>query len=149
MLQRLKPYMVEQGGILHVERHAFQPNRGNLIIKILGSAEVDEADKPTIAFIGSHMDVVPANPEDWTVDPFKMSIDGDKLYGRGTTDCLGHVALVTELFVELAKANVRPARTIAAVLIVSEENTEIPEVGVDHLMAQGKLDFLKNGPGTS
>lgn len=31
-------------------------------------------------------------------DPFTLSIEGDKLRGRGTTDCLGHVALLTELF---------------------------------------------------
>lgn len=26
-----------------------------------------------------------------TTDPFTLSVDGDKLRGRGTTDCLGHV----------------------------------------------------------
>ncbi len=41
------------------------------------------------------MDVVPANPDEWTHDPFTFRVDGDDLYGRGTTDCLGHVALVT------------------------------------------------------
>jgi len=69
---------------------------------------------------GSHMDVVPANPEEWTkgtfpdfvrristltcpnVDPFKLTIEGDKLYGRGTTDCLGHVALLTDLFLTVS-----------------------------------------------
>jgi acetylornithine deacetylase/succinyl-diaminopimelate desuccinylase-like protein len=44
---------------------------------------------------GMHMDVVPANPAEWTHDPFTFLVDGDDLYGRGTTDCLGHVALVT------------------------------------------------------
>ena len=41
--------------------------------------------------------------EAWNVDPFKLSIDGDKLYGRGTTDCLGHVALMTTLFTQLSE----------------------------------------------
>ena len=43
-------------------------------------------------------DVVTANPETWSFDPFKLTRDGDKLQGRGVTDCLGHVALMTELF---------------------------------------------------
>lgn len=43
-------------------------------------------------------DVVTANPESWSFDPFSLTRDGDKLQGRGVTDCLGHVALMTELF---------------------------------------------------
>jgi hypothetical protein len=39
--------------------------------------------KKTLGFVGSHMDVVPANPESWERDPFKITIEGDKLYGRG------------------------------------------------------------------
>ena len=43
-----------------------------------------------VSFVGSHLDVVPANAEKgWDRDPFKLFIDGDDLYGRGTTDCLG------------------------------------------------------------
>lgn len=92
------------------------------------------------------MDVVPANPESWERDPFTLTREGDHLYGRGTTDCLGHVALLTELFLSLCQNKVKSTRTIAAVLIASEENTEIPHVGVDELMVTGKLDFIKNGP---
>ena len=51
----------------------------------------------TCSFVGSHLDVVPANPETWEVDPFKLTVDGDKLFGRGTTDCLGHVAMIVRL----------------------------------------------------
>ncbi len=43
-------------------------------------------------------DVVTANPETWSFDPFQLTRDGDRLQGRGVTDCLGHVALMTELF---------------------------------------------------
>jgi acetylornithine deacetylase len=79
----------------------------------------------TVTFLGSHLDVVPANPETWTVDPFKLSRDGDSLYGRGTTDCLGHVALITDLFCSLAEAQPKLARTVIAVFIANEENGEI------------------------
>jgi acetylornithine deacetylase len=79
----------------------------------------------TVTFLGSHLDVVPANPETWTVDPFKLSRDGDSLYGRGTTDCLGHVALITDLFCSLAEAKPQLARTVIAVFIANEENGEI------------------------
>jgi hypothetical protein len=36
------------------------------------------------------------------LDPFSLTRDGDKLRGRGTTDCLGHAALLALLFKQLA-----------------------------------------------
>jgi hypothetical protein len=59
-------------------------------------------DAPYVSFVGSHLDVVPANPDDWDFDPFQLHVDGDMLKGRGVTDCLGHVALLTELFRNIA-----------------------------------------------
>lgn len=56
---------------------------------------------PPVLFPLSHLDVVPADPTLWEVDPFKLTRDGDKLYGRGTTDCLGHVALITTLMTQV------------------------------------------------
>jgi acetylornithine deacetylase len=92
VLAELAPFTVEQGGYLSIERVEFVPGRGNVIIKY--TPPEASADK-TVAFIGSHMDVVPANPEGWELDPFALTVEGDHLYGRGTTDCLGHVALMT------------------------------------------------------
>lgn len=70
-----------------------------------------------MTFIGSHLDVVPADPETWDHDPFKLTIEGDNLYGRGTTDCLGHVAMITELFIQLAEKKPNLKRKIVAVFI--------------------------------
>jgi acetylornithine deacetylase len=68
------------------------------------------------------------------------------LYGRGTTDCLGHVALITDLFIQLAEKKPQLNRSIWAVFIACEENGVIPNVGVDMLLKNGKLDRLKDGP---
>lgn len=54
--------------------------------------------------------------------------------------------LTTELFLELACRQVRTKSLVVCVLIASEENTEIPGVGVETLMEKGRLNFLKNGP---
>ena len=72
-----------------------------------------------MGFIGSHLDVVPATPETWERDPFKLTVEGDKLYGRGTTDCLGHVAMITELFIQLAEKRPKLKRKIIAVFIAA------------------------------
>lgn len=58
------------------------------------------------------------------MDPFKLTRDGDKLYGRGTTDCLGHAAIVTMLMAGLAKHRPSLSKTVVAVLIANEENAK-------------------------
>ncbi|CAM9134688.1 unnamed protein product [Ectocarpus sp. 8 AP-2014] len=141
VLELLKPYTTENGGPLEVERVHFTPGRGNVIIKYPGTGD------KTVTFLGSHLDVVPANPETWEVDPFHLTRDGDKLYGRGTTDCLGHVAMITDLMVELATKRPALSRTVLAIFIANEENGEIEGVGVDGLHSSGKLDELGIGKG--
>jgi acetylornithine deacetylase len=140
VLELLKPHSKENGGPLEIERVAFHEGRGNVIITYPGASD------KTVAFVGSHLDVVPANPESWDRDPFTLTREGDKLYGRGTTDCLGHVAMITCLMVELAKLRPSLERTLTVVFIASEENGEILGVGVDKLMETGKMDHIKNGP---
>ncbi|CAI5727166.1 unnamed protein product [Peronospora destructor] len=144
VLAELEPYTKEKGGYITTERVEFVTGRGNVIITYQ-HPDFIQSDR-TIAFVGAHMDVVPANPEGWERDPFRLTIEGDKLYGRGTTDCLGHVALMTELLKQLAHQMVRLESKVVCVLIASEENTEIPGIGVETLMQSGKLDFVKKGP---
>lgn len=66
--------------------------------------------------------------------------------GRGTTDCLGHVALVTELMRKLGETKPNLKNTVIAVFIANEENSSIPGIGVDGLVKDGLLDHLKDGP---
>ena len=139
VLEALEPYSKE-GGPLTVERVSFAEGRGNVIITYKGTGS------GSIAFVGSHMDVVPANPETWKRDPFKLTVEGDHLYGRGTTDCLGHVALLTELMLGLAIQRPALTRTVTAVLIANEENGVVEGIGVDKLVETGKLDHIRQGP---
>lgn len=46
------------------------------------------ADNPTVS-IYNHIDVQPANPEEWHKAPFAFNKDGDRYEGRGTTDDKG------------------------------------------------------------
>ncbi|KAK6934991.1 Peptidase M20 [Dillenia turbinata] len=142
VLDSLLPFSTTTGGGPLIINHVtYVPKRGNLIIEYPGN----EPGK-IVSFVGCHMDVVTANPDDWDFDPFSLSIDGDKLCGRGTTDCLGHVALVTELMRKLGEVKPKLKSTVVAVFIASEENTSIPGVGVDALAKDGLLKKLKDGP---
>eukprot|EP01050_Picozoa_sp_SAG11_P012233 SAG11_NODE_1348_length_5137_cov_3.785232_7_plen_161_part_00 len=73
----LDPYSEANGGALKIEAHTYVEGRPNLMVQYNAAA----AEKGTVAIVGSHLDVVPANPETWTVDPFKLTVEGDKLYG--------------------------------------------------------------------
>lgn len=70
-------------------------------------------------------DVVTANPDSWSFDPFKLTVEGDKLLGRGVTDCLGHVALLTELFRQLGQQKPPLKATVMGVFIANEENSTV------------------------
>ena len=64
-------------------------------------------------------------------DPFTLYFDGeDKLYGRGTTDCLGHVAMLTFVFKALAERKPILTRSVVALFISGEEGGETG-VGID------------------
>jgi acetylornithine deacetylase len=139
VMKELEPYTTAQGGPLVVEELEYTPKRSNLKVVYPGTTE------QSISFVGSHFDVVPADAEAWDKDPFSLTEEGDKLYGRGTTDCLGHVALLTQFLVDLAKARPRLKRTIVVLFIAGEEGGEMG-VGVDVVVEKGKLAEAKNGP---
>lgn len=141
VLEVLQPLSTDAGGPLIINHVSYVEKRGNLIIEYPGS----EPGK-IVSFVGCHMDVVPANRDDWDFEPFKLTYDGDKLKGRGTTDCLGHVALVTDLMRQLGEKKPNLKSTIVAVLIANEENSSILGIGIDELVKNGLLDKLKNGP---
>ena len=126
---------------MDVQRISFVEGRGNVIVKYPGTNP-----SKVCSFVGSHLDVVPANPEGWDRNPFKLEIDGDNLYGRGTTDCLGHVAMLTDFMATLAETKPKLETSIVVIFIVNEENSAFPGIGVDQLALEGYMDELKNGP---
>ena len=66
------------------------PGRGNIWARLKGG------NKPALILL-QHTDVVPANKEHWTVDPFKPTEIDNHLYGRGVLDmkCTGISQLAT------------------------------------------------------
>lgn len=139
VMKELEPFSTKSGGPLVIEELEYKPGRSNLKITYPGSG------KETVAFVGSHFDVVPADPETWSKDPFQLTVEGDNLYGRGTTDCLGHVALLTGFLRELGQAKPKVKRSIVVLFIAGEEGGE-KDLGVDAVVNKGKLDEIKGGP---
>jgi acetylornithine deacetylase len=60
-------------------------------------------DKPGIVLSG-HTDVVPVEGQAWTHNPFEMIERDGRLYGRGTTDMKGFVAVCLAMVPEMQRA---------------------------------------------
>jgi acetylornithine deacetylase len=56
-------------------------------------AVLGPADEPGV-LLAAHTDVVAVDGQAWSHDPFDLRVDGDRLYGRGTTDMKGFIAAV-------------------------------------------------------
>jgi succinyl-diaminopimelate desuccinylase len=77
--------LLEDAGF-SVAYHEFADARTSVIATIGGRQE-----KPPICFTG-HIDIVPLGAANWTKDPFAGEMDGDLLYGRGSTDMKSGIA---------------------------------------------------------
>jgi acetylornithine deacetylase len=60
-------------------------------------------DRPGLVLSG-HTDVVPVVGQDWSHDPFKLVERDGRLYGRGTTDMKGFVAVCLAMVPEMLEA---------------------------------------------
>lgn len=140
ILKFLEPFSNKNGGVLNIERISFVEGRGNVIITYPGTTD------RICSFVGSHLDVVPANPEEWDRDPFKLIIEDDMLYGRGTTDCLGHVAMLCDFLATLGETKPPLKTTIVVIFIANEENSSFYGIGVDQLVLEGYMNHLLAGP---
>lgn len=79
----------------------------SLLYTIKGS---DASLKPYM--LCSHLDVVPAEREKWTVDPFGGVVKDGYLYGRGAIDVKDAVIGILESLEHLLKVeNFKPKRT--------------------------------------
>jgi succinyl-diaminopimelate desuccinylase len=73
---------------LDVSEHAMSEGRSSVVARWPGRGEA-----PALCLTG-HLDTVPLGGAEWTRDPFAGELDGDRLYGRGSSDMKGGVAAI-------------------------------------------------------
>ena len=69
-----------------------------------------------------HLDVVPVADQDWNHDPFTLTIEGDKMYGRGTTDDKGPLAAAYLALKILKDSGFEPKKRIRLIMGCDEES---------------------------
>jgi carboxypeptidase PM20D1 len=71
--------------------------------------------------LSAHMDVVAANPKDWSRDPFKLIEDNGYLYGRGTADMKTNVIALVETMMRFKREGFVPSHELILVFSGDEE----------------------------
>lgn len=92
------------------------PGRCNVVATIPGI----NPHRPGLVVHG-HIDVVPANAEDWSVDPFAGEIRDGMIWGRGALDMKNMDAMMLGIVRKWAKTGFKPPRNILLVFFADEE----------------------------
>jgi acetylornithine deacetylase/succinyl-diaminopimelate desuccinylase-like protein len=92
------------------------PNRCNVIANIEGS----DTSRPGLVVHG-HIDVVPANAADWSVDPFAAEIRDGMIWGRGAVDMKNVDAMILAIVRKWARTGYKPPRNIVLAFFSDEE----------------------------
>ena len=91
-------------------------NRCNVVAKIVGS----DKSLPGLVMNG-HLDVVPADASDWTVEPFSGEIKDGCIWGRGAVDMKDMDAMLLAIVRLWARHKYQPKRSIVLAFFADEE----------------------------
>jgi acetylornithine deacetylase/succinyl-diaminopimelate desuccinylase-like protein len=94
------------------------PGRANVVVRMEGAGPA----RPTLLLHG-HLDVVPAEPADWSVHPFSGEVRDGVLWGRGAVDMKNAVAVLVAVARGLARTGRRPARDVVLAFTADEEDS--------------------------
>lgn len=108
-------YLRELG--LDPQTYESAPGRTSVVARVEGA----DPSLPALVLHG-HLDVVPADPSTWSVDPFAGVIKDGLLWGRGAVDMKDMDAMILTAIAELLRAGEKPRRTVILAFFADEEN---------------------------
>ncbi|ODR06416.1 hypothetical protein AWC25_04125 [Mycobacterium sherrisii] len=93
------------------------PGRANVFVRLEG------ADRSRGALlIHGHLDVVPAEPADWSVHPFSGAVEDGYVWGRGAVDMKNMVGMMIVVARQLKRAGIVPPRDLVFAFLADEEH---------------------------
>jgi acetylornithine deacetylase/succinyl-diaminopimelate desuccinylase-like protein len=118
------------GGFAPQDVYLGGPNerKKNLVVRLHGNGS---GKRPLLLI--SHLDVVEARREDWSVDPFQFIEKDGYYYGRGTQDIKDGDAILVAIFLRLKQEGFCPDRDLILALTADEEASGTSN-GVDWLL---------------
>ncbi|MZF54656.1 M20/M25/M40 family metallo-hydrolase [Streptomyces sp. SID5594] len=94
------------------------PGRTNVVARIPGTDPSADA-----LLVHGHLDVVPAEPADWTVHPFSGEVRDGAVWGRGAVDMKNMDAMILAVVRGWAREGFRPPRDIVIAYTADEEDS--------------------------
>ena len=101
---------------VHAEIIESAPRRASVYARIKGKRP-DEG-----LLLLHHIDVVPANPSEWSQPPFAANLVLNQIYGRGTLDMKGIGICELRAFLDVANAGRQPERDLVFLAVADEES---------------------------
>ncbi|ARI51392.1 hypothetical protein A6E92_03965 [Streptomyces sp. S8] len=100
------------------------PGRTNVVARIPGTDPSADA-----LLVHGHLDVVPAEPADWSVHPFSGEVRDGVVWGRGAVDMKNMDAMVLATVRGWAREGFRPPRDIVIAYTADEEDSAVDGSG--------------------
>lgn len=94
------------------------PGRTNVVARIPGTDPSADA-----LLVHGHLDVVPAEPSDWSVHPFSGEVRDGVVWGRGAVDMKNMDAMILAVVRGWAREGFRPPRDIVIAYTADEEDS--------------------------
>lgn len=94
-----------------------QPGRGNVFATLPGDPDSGRG----ALMIHGHLDVVPAEPADWSVHPFAGTVKDGYIWGRGAVDMKDMVGMALALARQFRREGTVPPRDIVFAFLADEE----------------------------
>jgi acetylornithine deacetylase/succinyl-diaminopimelate desuccinylase-like protein len=92
------------------------PRRDNVICRLPG-ADPDRG----VLLVHGHLDVVPAEPHEWSVHPFSGAVQDGYVWGRGAVDMKDMVAMTIAVARRFKREGVVPPRDLVFAFVADEE----------------------------
>lgn len=118
-----------------IEYRTYEPEPGRVSLRAVIPGTGDKG--PVILL--NHMDVVPAQAEEWSFDPFGGEVKDGYVHGRGALDMKGQSIMELLAFLDVKRQGQRPFRDLIF-LAAADEETGGP-LGVKYLLDNHYEDF--------
>ena len=93
------------------------PNRGNVFARLPGADPTRGA-----LMIHGHLDVVPAEPADWSVHPFSGAVSDGYVWGRGAVDMKDMCGMMIAVARHFKREGIVPPRDLVFAFVSDEEH---------------------------
>ena len=107
--------LIEEAG-LQADLFESAPGRASVVTRMEGS----DSSLPALVVHG-HLDVVPAQKQDWSVDPFSGEERDGLIWGRGAVDMKDMDAMILSVMRDMARSGAKPRRDLIFAFFADEE----------------------------